>query len=341
METIFTDFLNKLEMKAFKLLLIIVAIVSIESCKCTGGPQLMPNVSGKAGEVVIVIGKGDWETDAGAALRVVLAADEPHLPQKEPMFTLVNIPESAFSRIFQTHRNIIIINILPNQEEAKIIFQENVWAAPQIVATISASSGSEIAKVVLQQQDRLSGAILMAERNRNIQNAKRYEEKELRAVVSSEFGGSPYFPKGYSIKKKTDNFIWISYETTYTNQGVFVYRFPYKDSTDFYPENLVARRNEVLFRNVPGQIEKSYMTTNLLEEPSLRWVRYNKRDFAELKGQWEVQNDFMGGPFISHFFMDKENRNVIALEAFVYAPRYDKRNYLRQVESLIYSFEQF
>ncbi len=328
-------------MKAFKLLLIIVAIVSIESCKCTGGPQLMPNVSGKAGEVVIVIGKGDWETDAGAALRVVLAADEPHLPQKEPMFTLVNIPESAFSRIFQTHRNIIIINILPNQEEAKIIFQENVWAAPQIVATISASSGSEIAKVVLQQQDRLSGAILMAERNRNIQNAKRYEEKELRAVVSSEFGGSPYFPKGYSIKKKTDNFIWISYETTYTNQGVFVYRFPYKDSTDFYPENLVARRNEVLFRNVPGQIEKSYMTTNLLEEPSLRWVRYNKRDFAELKGQWEVQNDFMGGPFISHFFMDKENRNVIALEAFVYAPRYDKRNYLRQVESLIYSFEQF
>ncbi len=328
-------------MKAFKLLFIIAAVVSIQSCKCTGGPQLMPNVSGKANEVVIVIGKGDWETEAGAALRAALAADEPFLPQKEPMFTLVNIPESAFSRIFQTHRNIIVVSILPNQEEPKIIFQENVWAAPQIVATISASKASDVAKIVQQQQDRLSGAILMAERNRNIQNAKRYEESSLRAVITSEFGGSPYFPKGYSIKKKTEDFIWISYETTYTNQGVFVYRFPYKDSTDFYLENLIARRNEVLFRNVPGQIEKSYMTTNLEIEPSLRWVRYNKRDFAELRGLWEVQNDFMGGPFISHFFMDKENRNVIAIEAFVYAPRYDKRNYLRQVESLIYSFEQF
>ncbi|MDD2583945.1 MAG: DUF4837 family protein [Bacteroidales bacterium] len=328
-------------MKAFKLLLIIIAIASIESCKCTGGPQLMPNVSGKAGEVVIVISKSEWEAEVGAKLRSILAIDQPHLPQKEPMFTLVNIPESAFSKIFQTHRNIIMVNILPDLEKPKMVFQENVWAAPQIVTTISASSSSELAKIINQQQDRLTGAILMAERNRNIQNAKRYEDRELRALVTSEFGGSPYFPKGYSLKKKTENFIWISYETTYTNQGIFIYRFPYKDSTDFYLENLVARRNDVLFRNVPGQIEKSYMTTNPHEEPSLRWIRYNKRDFAELRGQWEVQNDFMGGPFISHFFMDKNNRNIIALEAFVYAPRYDKRNYLRQVESLIYSFEQF
>jgi len=29
----------------------------------------------------------------------------------------------------------------------------------------------------------------------------------------------------------------------------------------------------------------------------------------------------------------------VVLEAFVYAPRYPKRNYLRQVESIIYSFE--
>lgn len=182
-------------MKAFKLLLIIISIISIESCKCTGGPQLMPNVSGKAGEVVVVIGKGDWEAEAGAALRATLAIDEPFLPQREPMFALVNVPESAFSKIFQTHRNIIVINVLPEQEEPKIIFQENVWAAPQIVVTISASKGSEVAKIVLEQQDRLSGAILMAERNRNIQNAKRYEEREVRAVVGDEFGGSPYFQK--------------------------------------------------------------------------------------------------------------------------------------------------
>ncbi len=301
----------------------------------------MPNVSGKAGEVVIVVNKGEWESEAGASLRSILAADEPYLPQREPMFTLVNIPENAFTSIFQTHRNLILVKILPEAAESKLVIQENVWAAPQIVVTISGPDGESVAKKITDEKERLSGAILMAERNRNINNAKRYEERTLREVVSLEFGGSPYFPKGYSIKKKTDNFIWISYETTYTNQGVFIYKFPYRDSTSFSYNSLVAVRNYMLENNVPGPVEKSFMTTNLLIEPGIRWVKYNKRDFVEMKGLWEVQNDFMGGPFVSHFFLDKENQNVIALEAFVYAPRYDKRNYLRQVESIIYSFEFF
>lgn len=328
-------------MKTLGLLIIVAAGFFAQSCKFTGGPQLMPNVSGKAGEVVVVIGKGDWEGEAGASLRSILAMDEPFLPQREPMFNLVNIPENAFSSIFQTHRNLIITQIIPGTEENRIVFQENVWAAPQIVVTATARNSHELAQLFQENKDRLSGAVLMAERNRNISNAKRYEERGLRAEVAAEFGGSPYFPKGYSIKKKTDNFIWVSYETTYTNQGVFIYRFPYKDTTAFNRDSLVARRNEILGRNVPGPVDKSYMTTNILLEPGLRWISYNKRQFAELRGLWEVQNDFMGGPFISHFFVDQNNKSIIALEAFVYAPRYDKRNYLRQVESLIYSFEFF
>jgi hypothetical protein len=30
---------------------------------------------------------------------------------------------------------------------------------------------------------------------------------------------------------------------------------------------------------------------------------------------------------------------MIGLEGFVYAPKFDKRQYLRQVEAIIYSFE--
>lgn len=328
-------------MRVYNLLLIAFASLLLYSCKCTGGPQLMPNISGKAGEIVVVINKGTWESEAGAALRGLLAVDEPYLPQREPMFNLVNIPENAFSSIFQTHRNIVIVRILNDIKEPKVILQENVWAAPQIVVTITASDERQIAELINTQQNRIKNALLMAERNRNIQNAKRYEEKNLRQVVSSDFGGSPYFPKGYSLKMRTDNFIWISYETTYTNQGVFIYKFPFTDSTIFSLDNLVAKRNEILGKNVTSRAEKSYMTTNIQEPIGLVWVKYNKRVFAELKGLWDVKNDFMGGPFVSHFFLDREGKNVIGLECFVYAPRFDKRNYLRQVESIIYSYEFF
>jgi hypothetical protein len=59
----------------------------------------------------------------------------------------------------------------------------------------------------------------------------------------------------------------------------------------------------------------------------------------ETRGFWEVEGDFMGGPFVSHSFYSPDGQDIIVLEAFVYAPKYDKRQYLRQVESILYSFE--
>ena len=59
----------------------------------------------------------------------------------------------------------------------------------------------------------------------------------------------------------------------------------------------------------------------------------------QTRGMWEVKNDFMGGPFVSHSFYSPDGEDIIVAEAFVYAPRYDKRQYLRQVESLLYSWE--
>ena len=47
----------------------------------------------------------------------------------------------------------------------------------------------------------------------------------------------------------------------------------------------------------------------------------------------------MGGPFVSHSFFSKDGKDIIVLDAFVYSPRFDKRLYMRQVESLLYSFE--
>jgi len=249
----------------------------------------------------------------------------------EECFELINlIPESR-----------IIVN--SPKKESKMVIQENVWAAPQIVITVSAPTSQEAAAIITKEGDILITALLEAERNRNIQNAKKYEEKALRAIVTQKFGGSPFFPKGYNLRKETEDFVWISYETNKTNQGILIYNYPYTDSTDFLLENLINKRNDILLKNVPGELENTYMTTNMLaeHEPGMSWVKYKKRDFIELRGLWEVQNDFMGGPFVDHIFLDKEKKNIIVLEAFVYAPSYDKRNYLRQVESIIYSFEFF
>lgn len=328
-------------MKHFKhfkpvLTLLICAYMAVS---CADGTQLRTKVTGKAGEIIVVMEKDDWDAGPGQALRSLLAIDYPFLPQSEPLFTLVSITEGSFSSIFQTHRNLILCDIDSEKKEAKMELQQDIWAAPQIVVRITGPSAESIQKCIEDNSDRLVNAIEQAERNRVIQNAKKYEEVDLRQMITTYLGGSPYFPTGYKLKKKTADFYWIAYETTYTNQGVFIYTYPYRSAEDLSLPRIIAERNLVLEREVPGPLDNTYMTTNTMVEPDLHWIKYNNREFVEVRGLWDVKNDFMGGPFICHCFYDKANERVIVLDGFVYAPKFQKRNYLRQVESILYSFE--
>ena len=319
---------------------IVIAAVCLTTA-CKNNDKVLLNVTGKAGEVCIVMERPVWEGELGVAVRSALAADYPYLPQQEPLFTIFNISERAFSSIFQHHRNLFMVRISPEISDASMVIQRDVWAKTQIVVTLSGPNLAEVLSIFDAQKEKLVGAFEQAERNRVITNSKRHEEKSLRTLVTESFGGSPFFPTGYSLRKQSKDFIWISFETTYASQGVFIYSYPYVDANSFSKAVMLRERDAVLQREVPGERPNSYMTTysNTIEEPALRWVTYNNMDFAELRGLWDMKNDFMGGPFISHSYLDKQNNRVLVIEAYVYNPRSEKRNFLRSTESILYSFE--
>ena len=66
------------------LLALAISFFSVIACG-DGTKTLLPNVSGKAGEIIVVVNKGDWEGAVGNELRGLLASDCPFLPQKEPL----------------------------------------------------------------------------------------------------------------------------------------------------------------------------------------------------------------------------------------------------------------
>lgn len=299
---------------------------------------LLPSVSGKAGEVLVVIEQADWEGALGTAIRDTLTSDCPFLPQREPLYSVVNITPAAFTNIFQIHRNILICNINPRVSEPGVRFFNDVWARPQCVMKIEAIDGDSAAQLFEDNKVKIAAMLEQAERNRVIANSIQYEEKGIRPVLEERFGGFVHFPVGYALRKASDDFVWVAYETQYTNQGVFVYKYPAGD-TPFTAENLVDRRNEFLKNYVPGMFDNTYMVTSPIVEPSVKYLKYQGRDFAEMRGYWEVYGDYMGGPFVSHSFYSPDGEWIVTLDAFVYAPKYDKRHYLRQVESLLYSWE--
>lgn len=313
----------------------------VAAVSCSSGKQkaLLPNVSGKAGEVIIAMDKDNWEGDLGNEVRYVLGGDTPYLAQKEPLFNLVNVSPTGFADLFRVHRNIVIFSTDSSLQEGKVVYRADLWARPQCVIEVSAPDSHTLLNLFRENSDNISGALEQAERDRIIANAKLYEEYGIAEAVRGKISGSPHFPSGYKLRKMTDDFIWIADDKQYSTQGVFIYWYPAEEKENFSKENILAHRNAFMKANVPGMFDNTWMTTSTFIEPTVEFISFRGRQFAQTRGFWEVQNDFMGGPFVSHSFYSRDGKDIIVVEAWVYAPKYDKRQLLRQVESVIYSFE--
>ena len=314
------------------------ALLALSLLGCKSTPALLPTVSGKAGEVLVVIEKNDWDSQLGESVRGVLADEYPFLPVQEARYSVSNVSHGGFIEMFQVHRNIVFFDINPQAARTGVKFIKDKWATPQCLVLVSAHTAEMADSLFRDKAELIIETIEQAERERVITNTRKYENKSVYPVVSKVFGGSVHVPSGYKLAKITDDFAWIQDKKQYTTQGIFVYRYPVgKD--DFTMENLVKNRNRMLKANVPGMFEGTYMVTGTYWTPQTRYLKYKGRDFAETHGMWEVEGDFMGGPFVSHAFYSPDGKYIVVAEAWVYAPKFDKRQYLRQTESLLYTWE--
>lgn len=314
------------------------ALVALSLLGCKSTPALLPTVSGKAGEVLVVIEKNDWDSQLGESVRGVLADEYPFLPVQEARYSVSNVSHGGFIEMFQVHRNIVFFDINPQAASTGVKFIKDKWATPQCLVLVSAHTAEMADSLFRDKAELIIETIEQAERERVITNTRKYENKNVYPAVSKVFGGSVHVPSGYKLAKITDDFAWIQDKKQYTTQGIFVYRYPVgKD--DFTMENLVKNRNRMLKANVPGMFEGTYMVTGTYWTPQTRYLKYKGRDFAETHGMWEVEGDFMGGPFVSHAFYSPDGKYIVVAEAWVYAPKFDKRQYLRQTESLLYTWE--
>lgn len=326
--------------RLFIFLAAIIFVLPNYSCKkgSKGERSFLPNVTGTAGEIVMVLPKPIWKDSIGINYKEILTDEYPYLPQSEPIFDLISIPPEAFTTIFKSYRNIIINETSADFKEPRFILKRDVWASPQTVLYVVGPSYSSIASFIIKEKKKLVTIFEQAERDRVIQNAIKYEERDIATALNQTFNATLKIPKGYTIKKKTDNFVWISHETPKISQGLIIYSFPYTEKNTFSAEYLLQKRNEFV-KQIPGPTDGTYMITSPILTPDFSAMMYKDRYFGILRGFWDVHKHPMGGPFISFSTLDEKRQTIINIEAYVYAPNTTKRNYLRQVEALVYTLD--
>jgi len=318
--------------------LITLAVFSVTLFSCKQGPK-MDTITGKSGEIVVVIGKEAWKDTIGSTIRATLAQPQAGLPQEEPIFHLISVPPEAFVNLFRTHRNILTVKISSTYTEPKVEFTNNTWAYPQTVVNIQAKSPENFEELFKANSLKIMGFFLKADKDRLISTYRKNYEKSVYETLLKDFHIKLYVPVGFSIVKKDSTFAWIRYDTPQITQNILVYTYPYNSDSTFTEKFQLIKRNIITKNNIPGPTPGSYMTTEMGFPQDFSILKFNGNYASEMRGLWKVENDFMGGPYISLSVLDPVRKRVVTVEGDVYAPKDNKRNFIRQVAAMVYSLE--
>jgi hypothetical protein len=330
-------------MNRFVLVLSLVAATLMSnSCNESGNPGssnlILPNVSGSAGEVLVVMDPVTWKSRPGTIMRETLEQEYPALTQPEPLFDVIQITPGAFDNMFRQHRTILIVNIAREQEKPEIGYFENVWAKPQLIVRINATDSYELESLLEKEKDRLKNNLQSYDRKRLAELFNDTRDPAIR-TAAAKYNLSLAIPRGYNIDLSNDEFASFSIETPKTSQVILVYQVPLNGKDDLDTDRIIFNRNNMLRKYTQGSRPGSYMTTASLFKPMTFDIRSNGKELVELRGLWELYNGFMGGPFVSHTIIDSSRNMAVTVEGYAYNPNEKKRNMMRQLEAIIYSAE--
>lgn len=302
------------------------------------GSLLTPVSSGNPYEVMVVADDSVWTGYAGKAIQTILDKPLRGLPQDEPQFHKSHITEKHYDHITNLFRNIFRIQIGKEYTKAKMVVEKDVHSTPQMIMTLHAPNQFEASIYITEHTKDIESLITSEEINRQANDLYFDHNIKFAKAVKEMFDCEFYIPVDIKKMKIGEDFIWASDDGLSTIQNICIYSLPYVSEKMFTKKPYIALRDTVMKHNIPGGHPNQWMQTN----PDFVWtknINVAGHLAMEARGLWEMRNDAMGGPFISHSRLDEKNNRVIVVEGFVYAPDKMKRTMLRRLEGALYTLE--
>lgn len=161
------------------------------------------------------------------------------------------------------------------------------------------------------------------------------ENPGLMRDISEKFGFNVQLPSKYrvAIAKDDPSFMWLRKNDKQENVMNFIIsKKKYVSQDQLSVESIKEWRN-ALGEFVGSSEEGSKMVINDRDLPIYDYTHtIDGRFMKEVRGIWEMTDDFLGGPFSTYIYLDETSGNIIMLDAFIYAPGKNKRNMMQQLD---------
>lgn len=309
-----------------------------------GGEVFKPDVTGRNGEVLVVLSDALKADSAGRALQAVLQDVYLGLPTDEPCFEMHTVPPAYFDRNMHLFRNIVQMSVADTVRCDTIQYYKDVWARGQAVVSVRARSSSALPALIARHQIRLMSFLTAAERDRLIAYYTRIRSASISAELQSRFGVDMSVPNSFQkgTPEHPEQLAWWLSDTKEFQDALMVYTLPYRGVASLDKLALLNHRDSLLRANIGGP-QGSMMCTEVregLDKIIYKYGAYRGLPVAELRGLWRLDGFPMGGPFIMRALADTARNRLIVADGYVYYPsREHKRNHIRQLEAIMHTLQ--
>ena len=320
--------------KNLKYLFICLLVGScLVSCKMSSGK--LPYSSGNAGEVLVVMKEQLWKSACGDSVRHYLTEPVAAMVAPEPMFALSQTPE--LTSILQKFRNILIVNVDPGFEQSKLEYKTDVYSRNQLIFKLDAPSADSAIACMYQNKDLIAARFLIKDRDAIIEDYKKSVARQVVEKMREKNQVDIVIPGSYTLFEEKDDFVWIKREEGERQWHILIWKYPYLRTGQLETDSLIFKMNAMTKNHVPGDVTGSYMA----DEPSVPPVvkRFEKDSVycVQMNGLWQLENGFMGGPYVNQTIVDVKRGQLVTALGFVFYPNRDKRQMIRQLEAILYT----
>jgi len=320
-----------------------------------------PVALARMNEIIVVADEDLWDSPVKDTFNYYFQSAYPIMPAPEPMFDVRHFSpkELGHEPLRKELRTYIVLADLSDLEatttkmlrrdigEERFLkakqdssFQTSVgkdkWARGQIVVYLFANGKKKLMETIRENYSAVAKRIRLHDKNQL--DASIYVLKiaspGLIKKIQKKFGFTIRIPGDYiSLKEDVENFMWFKKDTKDAFLNIIIQKFPYTSTDQLDPANIIKMRDEYGKVHMASGVKGSYMVTNTKDLPTYDYTYEIDGQYTrEIRGIWEMEKDFMGGPYATYVIHDKKSNELIFIDTFVYAPGRSKRDMMMQLD---------
>lgn len=347
---------------------LILLFVSCNSGTNPIGGDYKPKAISKSNDVVVIADKEIWEGEVGDSLRYYFESPYPITPSPEPLFNLRHFTPRELSaeplrRELRTY--CILADIQDTSSETTKMVRgdygekkfnnilredsistgagRNKWAQDQLILYIFGKGQQKLTEAIRTRFNKITNKIHQHDAKQI--KANTYASGRQLAIIEKiknhflvdldipgDYKEALYIPEGNKL-------LWLRKDTRRATANLILQKFNYSNIDQISVSNAIRLTNS-FGKFVNSNTLGSKLVVNDTDLPVLENVKEINGNYTlELRGIWEMDNDFMGGPFVCYLIPDSNTKSYYFILSFIYAPGNSKKQILQEQEVVINSFD--